>query len=229
MANKFDLEVLEHFNALRKDPLFLIPHLEELRECFDEKFPKRLNWPTGAPQLTHEGVAGIDALITYLQNVTPVEPCYRFRWEPMLRRACKDHVKDQGGKGRTGHKGTDGSAPFQRMARYGTLTGKSAENVIYGDRTPFDCMMQSAIDDGIRSRAHLVNFFNPALVHFACYTGDHKTFQKVTVAVFAESFIPMDRTLKTAVIDKGDLEMFMKTAIEFDEPPDEAKSWRTST
>ena len=49
MANKHDLEVLEHFNALRLDPLHLIQHLQELRECFDPKFPKRLNWPDGPP------------------------------------------------------------------------------------------------------------------------------------------------------------------------------------
>jgi hypothetical protein len=67
------------------------------------------------------------------------------------------------------------------------------------------------------------------LIHFACYTGDHKTFQKVTVAVFAEKFIPMDRTLNTNVIAKEDIALFMKTAIEFDEPPEEAKSWQTST
>jgi uncharacterized protein YdeI (BOF family) len=115
------------------------------------------------------------------------------------------------------------------MARYGTLKGKSAENVIYGERTALDCMVQSAIDDGIRSKAHLVNFFNPALIHFASYTGDHKTFQKVTVVVFAESFVPMDRALKPAIVDKGDLERFMATAIEFEEPPEEAKSWQTTT
>ena len=115
------------------------------------------------------------------------------------------------------------------MARYGTLKGKSAENVIYGDRTAFECMMQSAIDDGIKSRAHLVSFFNPDLIHFACYTGDHKMFQRVTVVVFAQAFAPMDKLANPVVLDKSDVSEFLKTAIEFDEPPEEAKSWQTAT
>jgi len=73
--------------------------------------------------------------------------------------ACKDHVLDTGPSGLTGHTGTDGSSPFDRMGKYVSLEGTSGENIAYGLSSPERVIMQLAIDDGVASRGHRANIF----------------------------------------------------------------------
>ena len=91
--------------------------------------------------MTHEGADAIHDLIAELTDKKPVDSVFRFKWEPMMKRACKDHVIDQGPEGLTGHRGSDGTAPHQRMGRYGNLPLKSAENIVYGERTPLEILI----------------------------------------------------------------------------------------
>ena len=52
-----------------------------------------------------------------------------------MRPASRDHVLDTGPEGVTGHTGTDGSSPSDRVAKYTTVEGMSGENIAYGDET----------------------------------------------------------------------------------------------
>ena len=52
-----------------------------------------------------------------------------------MRPASRDHVLDTGPDGVTGHTGTDGSSPSDRVGKYVTVEGMSGENIAYGDET----------------------------------------------------------------------------------------------
>ena len=66
-----------------------------------------------------------------------------------------------GPKGLTGHSGTDGSSPFDRMNRYGKWGGTAGENIAYGDSNGKEYMVQLYIDDGVANRGHRVNILTP--------------------------------------------------------------------
>ena len=61
------------------------------------------------------------------------------------------HAADLGKSGITGHTGSDGSSPFDRMNRHGKWLGAAAENIAFGDGTPRDRIIQLIIDDGVAS------------------------------------------------------------------------------
>ena len=83
--------------------------------------------------MTNEGPAGIEELIDFLKVQEPLD---ELEWQKDLMWASKDHVDDTGPEGITGHTGTDGSSPFDRMERYVTLEGTSGESVAYGTSSP---------------------------------------------------------------------------------------------
>jgi uncharacterized protein YkwD len=63
-----------------------------------------------------------------------------------------------GPDGLMGHTGTDGSDPYARMNRYGTVLD-GGENIAYGTFTGRDTVMGLVIDDGVASRGHRDNVF----------------------------------------------------------------------
>lgn len=58
-----------------------------------------------------------------------------------MQKASLDHVTDHGPKNLTGHKGSDGSKPFERLGRYGHCPGLSGENLAYGDFEPIHIVL----------------------------------------------------------------------------------------
>jgi len=110
-----------------------------------------------------------------------------------------DHAVDQGDTGLVGHQGPDGSKPHERLARYGDVPGMSGEGIAYGKMDPVEVVLHLAIDDGIKSRCHRANIFNPSLRRFACFINYHKTYQRVTVCTYAETFT----ITEVAVIQKN--------------------------
>ena len=105
-----------------------------------------------------------------------------------MANAAMDHAVDQGDAGLLGHVGPDGSKPHERLARYGDVPGMSGEGIAYGKMDPVEVVLHLAIDDGIKSRCHRANIFNPVLRRFACFTNYHKAYQRVTVCTYAETF-----------------------------------------
>ena len=57
------------------------------------------------------------------------------KWSTVLAKAAREHCKDLGRSGKTGHIGSNGSTPQQRIENYGEWTGKVGENIAYGDWT----------------------------------------------------------------------------------------------
>ena len=110
------------------DPQSMIPDLEEMLTWFSGSTIYEPGTNYGL--LTNEGPAAVQELIDFLYTQQPVEP---LEWQHDLMYACEDHVDDTGPLGITGHSGTDGSSPFDRMERYVQLEGTSGENIAYGE------------------------------------------------------------------------------------------------
>lgn len=96
-------------------------------------------------------------------------------------KACRDHVKDTGPSGATGHTGVDGSDISTRIRRYMKWQRTAGENIMYTSNTPLQVLTDLAIDDGVRSRGHRRNIFNKAYAYVGIYTGPHKTYGRQTV------------------------------------------------
>jgi len=100
---------------MRTRPKSFIPELEAMLPRFQGDIYLR---PNGGRLRTKEGPKAVKELIDYLKTAKPVNP---LEWNPDLRKAAKDHVMDHAKGGETGHQGSDGSSPFDRMKRYTTL------------------------------------------------------------------------------------------------------------
>ena len=71
-----------------------------------------------------------------------------------MARAASDHVDDQGPSGATGHDGSDGSKPWDRVSRYGSWDLVVGENLSYGPDKAATVVMAliREVWPGVRSR-----------------------------------------------------------------------------
>jgi len=140
---------------MRTDPQSFIPELEERLTKFDG------NDYTGGEitMVTNEGPAAVQELIDFLKEAAPVGAC---AFNLNLMKAARDHVRDTGPTGATGHDGLDGSSPWDRIKRYTEFEANGgSENISYGTADARGVIIQLAIDDGVASRGHRTNIFGP--------------------------------------------------------------------
>ena len=118
-----------------------------------------------------------------------------------------------------GHKGINGSKPFERIANYGESLGMSSECVAYGDLSPIQIILQLCIDDGIKSRGHQKTIFNKNMRKFACFKGDHKLHGKMVVCVYAESFSACAANLRPEIqaLLQANIDVFVKAPVNFED------------
>lgn len=90
-----------------------------------------------------------------------MNPMSALLWNDGLALAAHDHCADHGKQGLTGHRGTDGSSPWARIARYGVAYNNQGENIVYGQNTAIEIVMKQLVDDGEPDRGHRANIFNP--------------------------------------------------------------------
>jgi|GEM_PF-1426919 len=107
---------------------------------------------------THEGAAPCKECIEVLKKQKPLPP---LTMDKFLNRATGILVRDQQNTGRTGHEGSDGSSPWDRMERAGFKGRKMGENVTYGSLNAIDIVLDLMIDDGVPDRGHRKNFLDP--------------------------------------------------------------------
>jgi len=146
-------EILEELNLARTDPQRYATLLEEARKTLSGNQIKL----GGAKAITlREGASAVDEAIKYLREIKPLPP---LEVSKGMCLGAKDHVRDllMGG---TGHKGTDGSLPEERVSRYGNWQLAIGENIAYASNNAREAVLGMIIDDGVAGRGHRLNIFN---------------------------------------------------------------------
>ena len=180
--------LLVEINFARSNPKQYAKLLKEKLQYFDGNYYKE---PGQITLITTEGAAAYQEAINFLESV---EFMPEYTLSSGLCKACLDHANDQGPKGALGHTGSDGSSPWDRMARYGKASGSKAENISYGCATARDVIIQLIVDDGVVSRGHRDNIFDKKLLVIGFASNSHKKYEFMTVMDFASSFQEKSKT-----------------------------------
>lgn len=168
-------ELVDEMNMARTNPKQYADYLVMLRKYYHGDL---IQVPGEIAIQTREGVSGIDEAIQFLRTVQPVPALVP---SPGMSRAARDHVQDQGPAGLLGHRGTDGSHSGMRLNRYGEWLYRTGENIAYGRRQVRRILINQIIDDGIKSRGHRANLFNPDFKRVGVACGEHLNYRWMCV------------------------------------------------
>ncbi|MBN2008920.1 CAP domain-containing protein [candidate division KSB1 bacterium] len=180
--SQLEQDVVAENNRARQNPHQFATYLEQRRAFYIGKQYKPLE---GTIIRTKEGLRAVDEAIRFLRNATPLQS---LEANEGLSRAAKDHVDDQSVSGKTGHIGSDGSEPFERLKRYGTIGGFSGENISYGLNAARGIVISLIIDDDVPSRGHRKLIFTREFQQVGVACGYHPIFQHMCVITFASTF-----------------------------------------
>lgn len=171
----FERQVLDILNQARTNPAAYAETLKRYRTYFHAKI---VSLPGQDSDIeTEEGVAVVDETINFLNHQPPLAPVAT---APLLEGSSSDHVRDQGTSGETGHEGSDGSSPAQRVRRRGG-GAYVAEVIAYGPVDAVDAVRQLIVDDGVEDRGHRQIIFSPELRFAGVSCGKHPEFNTMCV------------------------------------------------
>ena len=126
----------------------------------------------------------VDEAVRVLKTARPLPP---LTLSTGMSRAAADHCAEQV-DGQLGHDGSDRSSPGDRISRYGTWSLTWGENISYGQKTARGIVLTLIIDDGVRSRGHRKNIFNPKFNFAGAAFGPHARYRTVCSIDFAGSY-----------------------------------------
>ena len=179
---RLESDVLRETNRARQDPHAYAELLEQQLRHYDGML---LRLPGKNPIRTEEGARAVREAIRVLRGLKPIAP---LDYAPGLSRAARDHVRDQGRRGATGHRGTDGSSMSDRVARHGRWDVSLSENIAYGPATGRDVVIGLIVDDGVPNRGHRLTIFDPTLRVAGVACGEHRTYRVMCVVNYAARF-----------------------------------------
>jgi uncharacterized protein YkwD len=186
-ANSFALstleqEMLDEINLARTNPQQYAGYLEQLKPYFKGNI---FQLP-GRPGLTtQEGPSALEDAIRVLRQTKPLSP---FTLSRGMSLGAKLLVLDEGPKGLTGHKGTDGSFCEQRIERFGAWQGSVGENLSYGKDTARQRIMTLLIDDGFADRGHRNRLLSSDFKVAGLSCGDHAQLGVMCVITLAGGY-----------------------------------------
>jgi len=126
----------------------------------------------------------VDEAIRFLKHARPVQP---LTLSPGMSHAASDHCAEQI-EGQLGHDGADRSSPGDRISRYGAWSVTWGENISYARKTAREVVLSLIIDDGVRSRGHRKNIFNPKFNVAGAAFGPHARYRTVCTIDFAGGY-----------------------------------------
>lgn len=175
--------VLEELNLARTNPQTYAKLLADYRATFNGKIAKR---PGKIDLMTKEGTRAVDEAIAALKKQKPLDA---MRPSKGMSKGAMDHVKDIGPKGITGHSGSDGSKPFDRINRYGEWQQTAGENISFGNDQGRAVIIQLIVDDGVPNRGHRTNIYKKEFNRVGIACGPHKVYGTMCVQTFAGEYI----------------------------------------
>jgi uncharacterized protein YkwD len=176
-------QVLAEINRARMNPSGYADYLESTIQFYDDKLFRR---PEDASALrTREGVPAVREAIKALRSLRPMPA---LALSTGMTRGARDHVIDAGARGSLAHEGSDGSMAWDRVDRYGKWSGRVSENMTFGPESGRDVVSALIVDDGVPTRGHRKNLFDPdaRVVGLAC--GTHKTYRRMCDMVHAAKY-----------------------------------------
>ena len=181
--------IVREMNLARQHPDVYATYLESMRGQYRGN---TFATPGGALLRTKEGLAGLDEAIRFLRRAKPLGA---FGLSTGMSLAAAEHVADQA-NGSLGHSGSDRSNPGARMNRYGFWSARWGENISYGKSTAREIVMSLIVDDGLRTRKHRANIFNPAFNYAGAAVGPHARYGIVCSIDFAGGYAEQGEALK---------------------------------
>ncbi|MFQ5937004.1 MAG: CAP domain-containing protein [Acidiferrobacterales bacterium] len=176
-------EVVLEINLARSSPDLYVSFLEEWQSYYRGRRIER----SGKPAIvTEEGVVAVEEATRFLRSMGSL---------PLLRpslgmsQGSKDHVNELGPVGAVGHKGIRGSWPTDRVNRYGRWRQTIGESIYYGRSKAREIVIWLIVDDGVPSRAHRRNIFDPAFHFIGVGCGAHATYGTMCVLTFAGEYV----------------------------------------
>jgi uncharacterized protein YkwD len=149
-----EAEVIQEINFARANPAKYAGYLEESRKYYKGK--SYLPPSATKPMTTFDGVAAVDEAISFLKTRQPLGS---LQASPGLACGARDHAQDMALKGTSGHRGSDGSLPNDRISRYGTWKSTVGEAIVYRVGTAREMVLDLIVDDGNPGRPHRNNVF----------------------------------------------------------------------
>ncbi len=149
-----EIAMLDEINLVRSNPAGYIPYVEQYKR--DIQSGKSFG----------SSLAVCDELIAELRRTPRLSI---LRPAPCLYNAAKNHGLDQKSRGSTGHDGSDGSWPWDRVKRACSQMTDGNENLVGGPADVREAVILLLVDDGIPSRGHRKTLLNKDWVYGATY------------------------------------------------------------
>lgn len=179
---KLAQETFDQHNLLRNSPTSFIPDLEALLPLFKGQV---LHRPNEIPLRTNEGPSAIKECIQFLKAQKPLPS---LQWVPEMAQAAQDHAEDIGPKGIVGHSGSDGSSMSSRLEKYGEWESCVGENIDFGGKNSREVVCNLIVDDGVGSRGHRKNIFNPSYKNCGVGAQKHTAYKTCIVIDYAGGY-----------------------------------------
>jgi uncharacterized protein YkwD len=138
------------------------------------------------------GTEGNKAVAEAIHFLEKARPLAALTSSPGMSNGALTHVMDAGSTGAFGHRGSNGSQPWDRMNHFGRWIGKAGENIDYGVHDARAIVVRLIVDDGVRDRGHRKNIFNRDFHVAGAASGYHAKYGAMCVIDFAGAFVEGD-------------------------------------
>lgn len=176
--------VIAELNRMRSDPAGYAEVLDDLLPLFRGNVMHRPGSRVG--MLTREGPAAVREAAAALRATSPLP---LLRQEDGLSDAAREHARDQGPRGLTGHTGTDGSSTADRVGRHGTWLRRLSESIEFGSETGRLVVLMLTVDDGVPGRGHRRNLLDREVATVGVGCGPHARYGRMCVIVLAGEYV----------------------------------------